>query len=353
MRDDVLLPSKAAKSRLKRRTAGPQTPWLPHFVDAGPVDVTVCIANWNCKELLRGCLESLHDQPQGVRLETVVVDNASRDGSADLVARDFPEVVLVRNSKNLGFAKANNQAAALARGQYVFFLNNDTVVPAGTIRRLLAFAEANPDVGMIGPRLRDGQGRPQISYRRQPTVAALMHRTLMFRWTGIFRHAYRRYRRADFNPLEKRNVEVLAGAAVFLRRDVFRECGQWDEGFAFGGEDIELSMRINRTHPVVYLPEVEITHFGRVSSRKNVTFVDRNLAIGYVRSLRKAGTSPAALWFYKLAVTMDAPLLCIAKWLQYLWRRVNCQGERAVKSRRAARGLWHFIHRGLAQFWRA
>src|SRR5438876_720723 len=113
--------------------------WLQCLTDDGPIDVSVCIANWNCRELLRACLESLQDQPQGVRLETIVVDNASQDGAAAMVARDFPDVILVRNSANVGFAKANNQAAGRARGRYLFFLNNDTVVPAGSLRRLVAF----------------------------------------------------------------------------------------------------------------------------------------------------------------------------------------------------------------------
>ena len=87
--------------------------WVPDFSDDGPIDVTICIANWNCRELLRRCLESLHDQPQGVRIETIVVDNASEDGAAEMVVRDFPEVILIRNAENRGFARANNQAAAL------------------------------------------------------------------------------------------------------------------------------------------------------------------------------------------------------------------------------------------------
>src|SRR5207245_11394963 len=111
--------------------------------------------NWKWRELLRACLESLHDQPQGVTLETIVVDNASQDGAADMVAREFPEAILIRNRANVGFARANNQAAQRARGRYVFFLNNDTVVPAGALGRLVDHADAHPQIGIIAPRLTD------------------------------------------------------------------------------------------------------------------------------------------------------------------------------------------------------
>src|SRR5262249_53572994 len=154
------------------------------------------------------CLESLHDQPQDVRLETIVVDNASEDGAAEMVARDFPEVVLLRNAVNTGFSCANNQAARKARGQYLFFLNNDTVVPPGALRRLLEYAEEPPEVGMIAPRLRDGDGHAQVSYRQRPPLATLLPRTSLPRWTGLLRESYRRYRREEFDPDSTRPVEV-------------------------------------------------------------------------------------------------------------------------------------------------
>src|SRR5262245_45276135 len=149
------------------------------------IDVSVCIANWNCRNMLRDCLASLLRQPQGVKLEVVVVDNASTDGAAELVAAEFPEVVLVRNATNEGFARASNRAAQHAGGRYLFFLNNDTVVPPMGLARLIEYADAHPDVGMFGPRLRDSDGAFQISYRRRPTVVALLHRTLLLRWTGM------------------------------------------------------------------------------------------------------------------------------------------------------------------------
>ena len=158
--------------------------------DLSTPDVSVCIANWNCGGLLRRCLESLYHTDQGVRFEVIVVDNASADGAADMVAAEFPDVVLVRNRDNRGFSKANNQAATLSRGRFLFFLNNDTVVPPNTLRQFLDFAEANPSVGMVGPRLRGTDGGAQISYRRRPTLAALLHRVSLLRWTGLFRRAY-------------------------------------------------------------------------------------------------------------------------------------------------------------------
>jgi GT2 family glycosyltransferase len=325
----------------------------PHPVPAGqPVDVSVCIVNWNCCRLLRDCLESLHDRPQGVRLETIVVDNASKDGAADMVAALFPEVVLRRNAANLGFSRANNQGSALARGRYLFFLNNDTVVPGGTLRRLFDFAEAHPEVGMLGPLLRDGQGNVQVSYRRRLTLAALVHRINLLRWTGLLSRAHRRYRREDFDPKTTRAVEVLMGAALFVRRDVFEECGRWDEGFVFGGEDLELSVRVGRRYPLVFFPRVEITHYGRVSSRQNHGYLTAHMAAGHIRYLRKAGYSRLAVGAYKLALTLDVPVQLVRKGVEYLVRRLRGRRAKAQKSLLQFRGLRHLLFRNLGTLWK-
>lgn len=316
-------------------------------------DVSVCIANWNCTDLLRRCLQSLFDQPQGVKFEVVIADNGSTDGAAEMVAAEFPQVVLIRNTDNRGFAKASNQAAALAKGRFLFFLNNDTLVPAGTLRQFFDLAEANPDVGMFGPRLRGADGLFQISYRRRPTLAALLHRVGLLRWTGLFRAAYYDYRRDTFDPTQVRSVEVLMGAAVFLSRAVFDASGRWDEDYGFGVEDIDLSTQVSRRGPLMFVSHVEIVHHGRAAGRANVHFAAPNVAIGYVHYFRKTGTNRCALFAYKALVTIDAPLQIGQKLLEAAWRYASGQRVKARKSLLAVRGLWAFLRHELVRFWKA
>jgi N-acetylglucosaminyl-diphospho-decaprenol L-rhamnosyltransferase len=346
--DPTVLGSSPAKQtrgkslRASRRTA--RTDRLP--------EVSVCIANWNCRDLLRDCLESLRLQRRRLRLEVIVVDNGSSDGAPEMVAEEFPEVILVRNAGNLGFARANNQAARRARGRYLFFLNNDTVVPPAALRRLRDYADKHPGVGMIGPRLRDGQGELQVSYRTRPTVATLLRRTVLLRCSRLLQRTYLRYRR-NFDPEKTRSVDVLMGAAILLPRDVFFDCGGWDEDFMFGGEDLDLSARVGRHHALVYHPRVEILHYGRASTRAHSAFASTQIEIGFVRYLRKGGGSRLALLLYKLTLTLDAPLHLAVKTIQYLWRRARGRRVKAEKTLSVMRGLWHFMFQGLAAFWRA
>src|SRR5262249_49189487 len=144
--------------------------------------------------------------------------------------------------------------------------NNDTLVPARTLAKLCDFLEKHQDVILLGPSLRDGAGNTRVSFRRRPTIAAFLHRTVLFRWTGLFYSAYRSYRRMTAMNADALRVDVLQGAALMIRRDQFLELGGWDEAFSFGGEDLDLCFRANMRGNVVYLPQVEITHYGREST---------------------------------------------------------------------------------------
>lgn len=317
------------------------------------LDLSVCIVNWNCKAALRDCLRSLHEQGLGLEYEIIVVDNASTDGAADLVARQFPQVRLVRNRANVGFARANNQAARLARGNYLFFLNNDTIVPPEALRRLTGFLKAHPDVVMLGPRLRDPHGKLQMSHRRRPTPRTFLHRTLLFRRVGLGRDSYQQYRRRAPGHDRALDVDILMGAAILMPRQPFLYLGGWDEDFTFGGEDMELCHRARRLGRIVYWPDVEITHLGSISSKRHAAFASTHIAIGFAKYFRKTGSSWGEMLGYKLAVTIDAPLRLGVRALQYgarCWRRADRKKERC---RREIRGSWAFLTHGLLAFWRA
>ncbi len=349
LHDSFLKPGETGRPRSSRAL---QESGQRLLLDAGLPDVSVCIANWNCRDLLRQCLQSLLDQPQGVRLEVIVVDNASADGAADMVAEEFPEALLLRNATNHGFARANNQAARRARGRYLFFLNNDTIVPPDTLGRLADFADRYPDAGLIGPRLRGLDGKVQVSYRPRPALAAFLHRTLLLRWLGWWRGPYRRFRRQAFTAATTRPVDVLMGAAVLAPRQRFLDWGGWDEDFVFGGEDMELSYRVGRHAPLLFFPDAEILHYGSVSTRQN-PWASTQIAIGFLQYFRKTGTSRLGLGLYKLAVTLDAPVQGLLKIVQALGRFLCGQQKKARKSLVAARAWGHFLLRGLVPFWKA
>jgi N-acetylglucosaminyl-diphospho-decaprenol L-rhamnosyltransferase len=315
--------------------------------------VSVCVVNWNCRDMLLNCLHSLHPRRQRLRIEIIVVDNASTDGAADMVEREFPCVKLIRNTTNAGFARGNNQAAAIARGRYLFFLNNDTLVPPGAIRRLVQHARTQPRLGLLGPRLRGGDGQVQLSARRRPTVAALAHRLLLLRWTGLFRRAYRRYRGREGESTNVGRAEVLMGAALLMPRRVLHAVGGWNESFTFGGEDIDLCTRVGRRFDVLHHPAVEITHFGRASSRQRIGFVHSHTIIGITHSLRDAGTSRTALAAYKLAFTIDAPLQWLLAAVRYAWARLRGRQATTQRALLEMRGVGYFLCRGLPAFWRA
>ncbi len=317
-----------------------------------PPDLSICIVNWNGREMLRNLLASIEATREGLNCEIVVADNASADGSADMVAANFPQVKLIRNSQNLGFARGNNQAAALAAGRLLLFLNNDTVVLPGAMRTLVRFLDERPDVAAVGPRLIGSDGKPQWTGRSLPTLKALLHQVMLIKWTGLFKSAYRRYRKGNFHPDQSGPIEQLAAAALLVRAEHNAGCGGWDEGFLFGVEDVDYCARLSRFGSIYYLTEAGIHHLGRISSRANRSFVYRGYECGYARYLGKRHGCLASL-VYKTLVTLDMPLRIGVLGLQTLWAWVCIKPERVRHHGRRLSAAAGFFFCDLPRFWRA
>ncbi len=227
------------------------------------MDVSVVIVNWKVKDLLRRCLASLWRETKGVSFEALVVDNDSRDGSVEMIAREFPEATLLANNRNVGFAAGNNPAIARARGEFVLLLNPDTELTEDTLAKLVAFMRQNPHVALLGPRLVGGDGKLQPSVRRFPTFAS--QALIMLKLHHAFPRlgALRQYFAADFDYAKAASVDQVMGAAFLIRRTLLEEIGLLDERFFIWFEEVDFCKRAKDAgFQVWYSPAATVLHHG-------------------------------------------------------------------------------------------
>lgn len=220
-------------------------------------DLSVIIVNWNTRQLLLDCLRSL--VTSHLQLEVFVVDNASSDNSVAAVRANFPDVRVIENVVNRGFAAANNQAISQSRGRYVLLLNSDTVVLTGALERLVAFADAHPTVGVVGAQLLNGDGTLQPSWAAFPSLLSeLLGKNLRSR---------RPYAKIAGGMAYA--VDWVGGAALLTRRAAIEQAGLLDEHYFMYSEETDWCYRIKQCGwEICYLPTASVVHFGGQSSRQ-------------------------------------------------------------------------------------
>ena len=228
------------------------------------------IVNYNVKYFLEQCLYSVFKSLAGIDSEVIVVDNNSVDGSEGMVKSRFPNVKLFVNKENLGFAKANNLALTIAKGEYNLLLNPDTVIEESTFSQCIEFMDSHPQVGAIGPKMINGKGQflPE-SKRGLPTPKVAFYK--IFGLARLFPKSQRfgRYYLGHTSNNDIQEVEVLTGAFMFIRRNALDKTGFFDEKFFMYGEDIDLSYRILRAgYKNMYFPQTTIIHYKGESTKK-------------------------------------------------------------------------------------
>lgn len=229
--------------------------------------LSIIIVSWNVKNDLLACLSSLKQNPLTQLFEQIVIDNNSSDGTVSLIKQDYPEVTLIKNPDNRGFATANNQGLKLAAGQYVMLLNPDTIVHEGSLDTLVRFLDDNPDVGACGGKLLNEDGTHQASVRRFPTFRGLMYAQTVCRMLGIFRGQHRKWMMKDFGYDKQIDVDQIMGAGMLVRRSIIEKIGGMDESFFMYFEEVDLCYRIKEAGwRIVFLPDAIITHMGGRSS---------------------------------------------------------------------------------------
>lgn len=232
--------------------------------------LSIIIVNWNTKDHLENCLKSIYENTKNITFEIIVVDNASSDGSVEMVRSKFPYVTLIENKENLGFGAANNQGIKTSKGKYILILNPDTVILPGCLDRLMGFLGQYSDVGAVGPKILNPDKTIQITCARNfPTLlteffwlTTLVRRFPKNRVIGYYLMSY-------WDHDDRREVNCLSGACMMVRKDVLEKLELFDEDYFMYGEDVDLCYRIKKASwQIWYLSEAQIIHYGGASSKK-------------------------------------------------------------------------------------
>ena len=236
------------------------------------MDLSVIIVNYNTKNLIKNCLKSIFQALDGLRYEIIIIDNASTDGSAKLIKKRFPDVCLIKNKKNSGFARACNQGAKIARGKILFFLNPDSQVRNKIFSKVFNFLRENPRVAIVSPLILSSD------YSVQPFSFG--------KETGFFQTIKNKFNKKSLKtnnyPGESLEVDWVSGAALTIRRDIFEKIGGFDEKFFMYFEDRDLCWRVrNLGYKIVILANAKIVHLGGRSlvshkTRKRLYYQSQN-----------------------------------------------------------------------------
>lgn len=233
------------------------------------MDLSISIVSWNTLQVLRECLASVYETAGDLDYEVIVVDNASSDGSADMVNQEYPQATLIRNAENRGFAAANNQALAVSRGRYFLLLNPDTICKPGALEKLVGFLDSHSRCAAVGPMVLNPDGSLQYSWARFPTFWGEVRGRLDRRISGV--------QNVPATPSEVRElgafrVDWIGGCCLMARREAIDRVGPMDEAFFMYCEETDWCKRFADAGWEVWVePSAEIIHFGGQSSAQVVS----------------------------------------------------------------------------------
>lgn len=317
------------------------------------MDVSVCIVNWNTRELLVRCLQSIRERTSGLSVEVIVVDNASTDGSGSVVGAQFPEVKLIRSADNLGFARGCNLGESVARGAFVLYLNPDTELQTNAILGMWRYLRSHPQCGAVGCRLLNTDGSIQLTCASAfPTprneLSSLLFLDRIFPRSKVCSSRELGY----WDHAESRDVECLSGACMMLPRSLAQRLAGFDETLFMYGEDLDLCCRIRRKqfHLHYLATEVISHHEGAASRKKGRSFAPLFQRAANYYFLQK-NFGPTTAMCYRCAVSVGSGTRIAAGFLALPWwvaKRGAARGQlRLFLAKHADLFLWSIGAKGV------
>jgi hypothetical protein len=315
-------------------------------------DLSIIFVNWNSSEYLRACLNSLRAQARGVALEIIVVDNASPKDDVDQLKQEFPDIQLIKSKGNLGFARANNVGFKQSSGEYILFLNPDTEVLDSAVPKMLERLQSLPRSGAIGCKLLNSDLSVQTScIQRFPTILNQMLdiEALRLRWPAC------RLWRIDplFSDAEQPSeTEVISGACLMIRRDVFEAVGLFSEDYFMYAEDADLCFKVYRAgFKNYFVGDARVIHHGGGSSKQKsedqwATLAQRDAILHFCRKFHGA----LYAWMYRVSTTVAAAGRLLAMFpFSWVGSSAQRQSVSLTKKKWAAVLLWSVSGGGAAR----
>jgi len=258
--------------------------------------LSIIIVNWNNKDILGDCLNSIYHTHNVSKYEIIVVDNNSKDGSVELVKNEFPNVKLLENNQNLGFTRANNQAIKIARGNYILLLNNDTVVTnAYCFDRMIELMEKKPQVGVLGCKLLYPDGTLQSCGESFPSVWGIFKSQILFAKT------WKRFGKNKREDDHFKEIDFICGACLVTRKEILDQVGLFKEEYFMYGEDVEFCYRVHKAgYDIGVLTDESIVHLHSKSTEKNLTEMLYHSITNDLKNLRMLHHSKLEVLFAKI-----------------------------------------------------
>ncbi|MAT99399.1 MAG: glycosyl transferase [Anaerolineaceae bacterium] len=285
--------------------------------------LSIVIVSWNTRDLLEACLNSVYAFPPDQPFEVWVVDNQSKDDTVAMVQEQFPQVELIASEENLGFAGGNNRAIPHCQGEYVLLLNPDTEVKPDALNALVAFMDAHPEAGAAGSRLLNGDGTLQPSCHPRPTLSREFWR--MFYLDAVV--PYGSYDMSKWDVDQPREVDVLMGASLLVRKTVLDTVGLLDEGYFMYSEEVDLCFRLQKAGwKLFWVPQSQVIHYWGQSAKQVLAEMFLQLYRGKLRFFRKHyGWLTVAL--YKVVLGLAAILRLALSPLVWLRKSDGSDGQ--------------------------